>query len=256
MEAAARRLMARLDEFAAFTDEPGQLTRLYLSPAHRKACDLIVEWAREAGLEAHIDAAGNVHARHEGRTPGAPALMIGSHIDTVRDAGRYDGNLGALAGMLFVRCHGGVSHNPRESISLADCETALDVLLQFVRDFSPEMVSARACGSVAPEGAGRLRGAKGRTRPSPGPKRRRPDTTCAIEGRRSYLDCRFTIDCACSAIHPSPTSQPGPKSLVLRLGVGAARTSSRQERGSGALTSCRTCGRRRRRGRARCSRGH
>ena len=99
---AARRLMARLDEFGGFTDEPGKLTRLYLSPAYARACERFVEWAREAGLAAYIDAVGNVRARYEGRRPNAPALMIGSHIDTVRDAGRYDGNLGALAALSIV----------------------------------------------------------------------------------------------------------------------------------------------------------
>ena len=99
---AARRLMARLDEFAQFTDEPGRLTRLYLSPSYRRACERLAEWMREAGLEPEIDPAGNVHARYEGRKPRAPALMVGSHIDTVRDAGRYDGNLGALAALAVV----------------------------------------------------------------------------------------------------------------------------------------------------------
>ncbi len=95
--------MARLDEFADFTDEPGKLTRLYLSPSYRAACERFAQWADELGLErAEIDAAGNVHARYEGRTPNAPILMIGSHIDTVRDAGRYDGNLGALAALAVV----------------------------------------------------------------------------------------------------------------------------------------------------------
>lgn len=99
---AARRLMRRLDEFADLTDEPGKLTRLYLSPAYRAACDLYAKWAREIGLDPEIDAAGNVHARYEGKRPDAPVLMIGSHIDTVRDAGRYDGNLGALAALAVV----------------------------------------------------------------------------------------------------------------------------------------------------------
>jgi allantoate deiminase len=99
---AARRLMARLDEFAQFTDEPGRLTRLYLSPSYRHACERLAEWMRAIGLEPEIDPAGNVHARYEGCKPGAPALMVGSHIDTVRDAGRYDGNLGALAALAVV----------------------------------------------------------------------------------------------------------------------------------------------------------
>ncbi|MGA2045263.1 MAG: allantoate amidohydrolase [Roseiarcus sp.] len=97
-----RRLMARLDEFAGFSDEEGKLTRLYLSKAHRDAARQYVAWCRQIGLAARIDASGNVWARYEGRQAGAPALMIGSHIDTVRDAGRYDGNLGALAALSVV----------------------------------------------------------------------------------------------------------------------------------------------------------
>ena len=96
------RLMARLDEFARFSDEAGKLTRLYLSNAHRGAARQFIAWCAEIGLAARVDASGNVWARYEGKQPGAPALMIGSHIDTVRDAGRYDGNLGALAALAVV----------------------------------------------------------------------------------------------------------------------------------------------------------
>jgi allantoate deiminase len=104
--AAGRRLMARLDAFAAFSDEPRRLTRLFLSDAHRRAAQAFIGWCVEAGLEANIDAAGNVVARYEGRRAGAPALMLGSHIDTVRDAGRYDGNYGALAALAVVEALG------------------------------------------------------------------------------------------------------------------------------------------------------
>ncbi len=100
--AAGARLMARLDAFAAFTDEPGRLTRLFLSEAHRRAAAAFIAWCGEAGLAARIDPAGNVVARYEGKREGAPALMLGSHIDTVRDAGRYDGNYGALASLAVV----------------------------------------------------------------------------------------------------------------------------------------------------------
>jgi allantoate deiminase len=100
--AAGRRLMARLDAFAAFSDEPRRLTRLFLSEAHRRAAQAFIGWCGAAGIEASIDAAGNVVARYEGRRAGAPALMLGSHIDTVRDAGRYDGNYGALAALAVV----------------------------------------------------------------------------------------------------------------------------------------------------------
>ena len=100
--AAGARLMARLDAFAAFTDESGRLTRLFLSDAHKRAAAAFIGWCAEMGLHARIDAAGNVVARYEGRTASAPALMLGSHIDTVRDAGRYDGNYGALAALAVV----------------------------------------------------------------------------------------------------------------------------------------------------------
>lgn len=101
--AAGNRLMARLDAFAAFTDEPGRLTRLFLSDAHKRAAAALIGWCAETGMAARIDAAGNVVARYEGREAGAPALLLGSHIDTVRDAGRYDGNYGALAALAVVQ---------------------------------------------------------------------------------------------------------------------------------------------------------
>jgi allantoate deiminase len=97
--AAGRRLMARLQTFAGFSDEPRRLTRLFLSEAHRRAAHAFIAWCGQAGLQAKIDAAGNVVARYEGKRAGAPALLLGSHIDTVRDAGSYDGNYGALAAL-------------------------------------------------------------------------------------------------------------------------------------------------------------
>ncbi len=96
------RVMERLAALAAFTDEPGALTRLYLSPAHRRAADALRDWFRAFGVEAVVDAVGNVVARYEGEIPGAPALIIGSHIDTVRNAGAYDGNLGVVAALTVV----------------------------------------------------------------------------------------------------------------------------------------------------------
>jgi allantoate deiminase len=94
--------MTRLDALARHTDEPGKLTRLYLSAAHKTAAEELAGWMREAGLTVSIDALGTVVGRYEGATPGAPALLIGSHIDTVRDAGRYDGALGVIAGLVAV----------------------------------------------------------------------------------------------------------------------------------------------------------
>jgi allantoate deiminase len=100
--APGEKLMARLDAFARYSDEDDRLTRLYLSKAHGKAAKQYIEWCHAIGLAATIDAVGNVRARYEGKKPGAPILMLGSHIDTVRNAGRFDGNLGALAPLSVV----------------------------------------------------------------------------------------------------------------------------------------------------------
>ncbi|WP_431862047.1 allantoate amidohydrolase [Azospirillum sp.] len=95
-------LMARLDAFAAFSADDGALTRLCFSPPHRAAADRLMEWMRAAGMAVHLDPAGTVVGRYEGARPGAPALLLGSHIDTVRNAGKYDGNLGVLAAVEAV----------------------------------------------------------------------------------------------------------------------------------------------------------
>ena len=95
-------IYSRIGELARISDDPDRLTRLYLSPAHKRAADLVAQWMREAGMSVRIDATGNVVGRREGSAPNAPALLIGSHIDTVRDAGRFDGCLGVLTGIAVV----------------------------------------------------------------------------------------------------------------------------------------------------------
>jgi allantoate deiminase len=102
-DSTAQLLLDRCDELAALSSSPEFLERLHLSPQHRAANDLVAGWMREAGLSAWQDAAGNQCGRLEGREPGLPALLLGSHIDTVRDAGRYDGMLGVLLAIATVR---------------------------------------------------------------------------------------------------------------------------------------------------------
>ncbi|WP_235508445.1 allantoate amidohydrolase [Agromyces sp. Soil535] len=94
--AIAERVMDRCDELGAISGSPDLLERVHLSPEHRRANDLVATWMEEAGLATWQDAAGNQCGRLEGAEPGLPALLIGSHLDTVRDAGRYDGMLGVL----------------------------------------------------------------------------------------------------------------------------------------------------------------
>ena len=87
---------------AAITEVPGQLTRRYLSPAHIESMRQIEAWMDEAGMSVRTDPLFSLFGRYEGKTPGAPAIMIGSHLDTVVDAGRYDGGLGVLAAIAVV----------------------------------------------------------------------------------------------------------------------------------------------------------
>jgi allantoate deiminase len=139
-------LMQRLDTLAAITDDPGKLTRLYLSAAHVKAAAQVETWMIHAGLSVRRDALGTVIGRLEGATPGLPALVLASHIDTVRDAGRYDGNLGVLAAIAAVEAVAGHQGQPRafaiEVMAFGDEEN--------VR-FPTRLLSSRALtGAVAP----------------------------------------------------------------------------------------------------------
>jgi allantoate deiminase len=101
--AEARLLLDRCDELAALSSDPEKLVRVHLSPEHRAANDLVAQWMTEAGMSTWQDAAGNQCGRLEGREPGLPALLLGSHIDTVPDAGRYDGMLGVLLAIAVVK---------------------------------------------------------------------------------------------------------------------------------------------------------
>jgi hydantoinase/carbamoylase family amidase len=96
-------IMARCDELARHTEEPGRLTRTYLTPVQRAAADTLMGWMKEAGMSARIDEAGNVVGRYEGNKPHAKTLITGSHFDTVVNAGKYDGNYGVIAGIACVK---------------------------------------------------------------------------------------------------------------------------------------------------------
>lgn len=93
---AAATVLERCQRLAACTEEPGRITRPYGTPAWRCAIDLVAVWMKEAGLQVTVDAVGNVRGRLRGAEPGAPTLLLGSHVDSVRDAGRYDGPLGVM----------------------------------------------------------------------------------------------------------------------------------------------------------------
>lgn len=95
------RAESMLSALGAISAEPQRLVRLYLTPEHRRAADLVASWMRDAGMTVTEDALGTV--RGHWRPELKQRLLIGSHIDTVIDAGKYDGPLGVVAGVLAVR---------------------------------------------------------------------------------------------------------------------------------------------------------
>ncbi|MGH2937191.1 MAG: allantoate amidohydrolase [Solirubrobacterales bacterium] len=98
-EAAAERVVQRAAQLAAYSEEPDRLTRRFATPALVEVGALVRRWMEEAGMTTTLDAVGNVRGRIEGPFTSAPTLLIGSHLDTVRDAGRWDGVLGVLVGL-------------------------------------------------------------------------------------------------------------------------------------------------------------
>jgi len=96
------RIMQRCDALARHSELAGGLTRVFLSPESRAANALVLGWMREAGMQTRLDPFGNVVGRYEGERPAAPALLLGSHLDTVREAGKYDGMLGVVSAIECV----------------------------------------------------------------------------------------------------------------------------------------------------------
>jgi len=98
------RAVARCDALgvAPYSDMEGGLFRAWLTLAFAAAHDAVGGWMAEAGMAVRTDTATNLIGRYEGIAPDAPALLIGSHIDSVNDAGRYDGPLGVMLGIECV----------------------------------------------------------------------------------------------------------------------------------------------------------
>ena len=130
------RLLSRIEELAAIgAIDGGGSCRLALTDEDRAGRDLVVTWMRDLDLDISIDSIGNVVAVRPGKTDGPPT-MTGSHIDTVRTGGRYDGNLGVLAGLEII-----------ESLSENKIETQHPVAVAFFTDeegsrFAPDMLGS------------------------------------------------------------------------------------------------------------------
>lgn len=133
------RLWKNIEKMAEIGKDPrGGMTRLSYSPEIRQACKLARELMEDAGMTVREDAVGNLIGRREGRTEGAPAVVTGSHLDTVYQGGIFDGALGVLAAIEAVKAmeeKSIVTANPIEVVVFADEEGAR---------FSFGMVGSRA----------------------------------------------------------------------------------------------------------------
>jgi allantoate deiminase len=124
-EADAARVLERCAALGAISEEPDRLTRRYGTEAMRRVNATVAEWMRAAGMAARQDHLGNLIGRYEGDAPGARTLLLGSHLDTVRDAGRYDGPLGVMVALACVeRLHARGRRLPYaiETLAFADEE--------------------------------------------------------------------------------------------------------------------------------------
>jgi len=98
----AETVIERIHALGQISDEPGHLTRTFCSPAMRRANDLVARWMVEAGMSVREDAIGNLIGRYPAKIPDAKTFLLGSHLDTVRRAGEFDGPLGVLIAIACV----------------------------------------------------------------------------------------------------------------------------------------------------------
>jgi N-carbamoyl-L-amino-acid hydrolase len=96
------RIMRLADHLAQWSEQEGALTVTYFSEAHKKVAAELDSLLREAGMEVRTDPLGNVIGRYASDRPGAKTLLLGSHYDTVRDGGKYDGRLGILVPLALI----------------------------------------------------------------------------------------------------------------------------------------------------------
>src|SRR3984957_8910400 len=101
-EASAEKVIDRCRKLARFSEDPGCTTRTFLSPPMRDCHKEIAGWLAAAGAEVTVDAAGNLRGLYPAAVPGARRLLIGSHLDTVPNAGAFDGVLGVVLGVALL----------------------------------------------------------------------------------------------------------------------------------------------------------
>jgi len=98
----AREVIDSCRLLAGFSEEPGRTTRTFLSPPMRDVHAYLSSWMERSGMSVHVDHAGNLRGVYPASSPGSPRLFMGSHLDTVFDAGAFDGVLGVVLAVALV----------------------------------------------------------------------------------------------------------------------------------------------------------
>src|SRR4051794_13518405 len=98
---AASQVISRCQEIARFSEEPGRITRTYLSDPMHQTHRAIRTWCEQSGCDVRIDAAGNLRAIYSS-SDNSKCLVIASHLDTVPNAGAFDGVLGVMIGLTLI----------------------------------------------------------------------------------------------------------------------------------------------------------
>jgi allantoate deiminase len=139
LDALTAEVLERCEALARFSEVPGRLTRTFLRPPVRDVHERLTEWMREAGVAVRIDAMGNLTGRLSAPREDAHVFMVGSHIDSVPDAGKYDGVLGVLLGVAAAKALAG-----------REFKRTLDVIAfseeEGVRFRTPYLGSRAVCG--------------------------------------------------------------------------------------------------------------
>ena len=121
----ADEIFDRINALAQLSEHPEHLTRRSLTAQHKQANELVATWMQKAGMTTHTDAVGNIVGRLEGSGKDKAALLIGSHLDTVRNGGKYDGMLGVVLPLVcleYLHNQGESLHCPVEIVGFCDEE--------------------------------------------------------------------------------------------------------------------------------------
>ncbi|WDI78376.1 allantoate amidohydrolase [Candidatus Purcelliella pentastirinorum] len=98
----ATRILNRIEKLSKISENKNDITRLYLSIEHVKTNKIVEKWMKSAGMKTWQDQVGNIYGRYEASTKKQPAILLGSHLDTVPNAGKYDGILGVLTSIEII----------------------------------------------------------------------------------------------------------------------------------------------------------